>query len=130
MRPRFNRRSGRSYDPNAENKEASIQKAQITGETAIYKGPLSVDYLFVFPRPKGHYGTGKNSSMLKDSSPVFCCNTKDLDNMEKFYADSFNSIAYEDDRQIVRSSAVKRWAVQGEQPFVEIFISPYEVESI
>lgn len=122
MRPRSTKR-GVVFDPNAEKKEASIQKARFQGDSEIYEGPLEIDYLFIFPRPKGHFGTGKNTGLLKSSSPRFCCNPKDLDNLEKFYADSFNSIAYRDDCQIVKSSAEKRWAEGQEVPCVRINIT-------
>ena len=123
MRPRFNKRTGHAYDPNTGSKEASIQKATVEGETRVFTLPLTVTYLFVFPRPKSHYGSGKNASVLKPSAPRHCTNVKDLDNLEKFYADSFNFIHYEDDRQIVTSMATKRWARLGEQPFVRMSIT-------
>lgn len=122
MRPRSTK-NGRMYDPNAQAKEASIQKAAISGDQGVYQGPLFVSFEFVFPRPKSHYGTGKNAAKLKGTAPEYCCNNKDIDNMEKFYADSFNCIAYADDCQIVESTAKKRWAEDGEMPHVTIGIT-------
>jgi Holliday junction resolvase RusA-like endonuclease len=115
------------YDPNAQAKEASIQKAQIMGaKEKVFTGALSVVFQFVFPRPKNHFRTGKNAGILKDDAPAFCCNQKDLDNMEKFYADSFNNIAYLDDRQIVETKASKRWAKGMEIPHVVMTIQALE----
>lgn len=128
MRPRFSKKTRRAYDPNGLPKEASIQKAKIAGDEEIYTRPLYVIYEFVFPRPKGHYGTGKNQAVLKGSAPKHCCSPKDLDNLEKFYADSFNCIAYKDDCQIVASKARKRWAGEGEMPHVEIQIRPLDID--
>jgi Holliday junction resolvase RusA-like endonuclease len=51
-----------------------------------------------------------------------------LDNLEKFYADSFNSIAYKDDCQIVESFAKKRWAGEGEVPHVKLEIYPLDID--
>jgi len=127
QRPRFSRKTGRAYDPNAEKKEASIQKAKVIGDEAIYESPLYVIYEFVFPRPKNHFGTGKNQGVLKGSAPKHCCSPKDLDNLEKFYADSFNHIHYRDDCQIVESKARKRWAGEGEVPHVTLEIYPLEI---
>ena len=128
MRPRFSRKTRRAYDPNEQAKEASIQKAQITGDQETYDQPLYVVYEFVFPRPKGHFGTGKNAGILKGSSPRHCTVPKDLDNMEKFYADSFNFTAYRDDCQIVESKAKKRYVGEGEMPFVKMDIYPLDIE--
>jgi len=131
MRPRTTKR-GHVYDPNAQKKEASIQKAVLTGDAEVYEGPLYVMFTFVFPRPKKHYRTGKKSHMLRDDAPLFWDTStvaKDGDNMEKFYCDSFNSIHYRDDRQIVKAEHFKRWAFEpltgGEIPHVEMEI--YEV---
>ena len=128
MRPRVTKK-GHVYDPNVEKKEASIQKAVLTGDTDIYEGPLYVALTFVFPRPKKHYRTGSKSHLLKDDAPFFFDTSsipKDGDNMEKFYCDSFNAIHYRDDRQIVKAEHFKRWAfspIGGDEiPHVEIRI--------
>ena len=34
--------------------------------------PVRADIEFVFPRPKSHYGTGKNADVLKPSAPKYC----------------------------------------------------------
>ena len=132
MRPRTTKK-GHVYDPNAGAKEASIQKAKVmNGDNEVYSGPLYVQYTFVFPRPKKHYRTGKPALLLRDDAPEFF-NTvdiaKDGDNMEKFYADSFNFIHYKDDRQIVKAEHFKRWAVGDEMPHVmmDIYLVPSEV---
>jgi len=120
MRPRATK-NGRMYDPNAQAKEASIQKACISGNNKVFDTAIEISFEFVFPRPKNHYRTGKNAGVLKPDAPVFCTNKKDLDNMEKFYADSFNCIAWVDDNLIVESSAKKRWAADKELPHVLIW---------
>jgi Holliday junction resolvase RusA-like endonuclease len=125
MRPRFTK-NGHSYDPNAQQKEASIQKAKISGSPEIFTGALEVNFRFVFPRPKNHFRTGKNAGLLKADVPVFCTNNKDFDNLEKFYSDSFNCIAYADDRQIVKSHSSKEWAGENEMPHVFISIMTLE----
>ncbi|NDH90412.1 MAG: RusA family crossover junction endodeoxyribonuclease [Flavobacteriia bacterium] len=35
-----------------------------------YDEPLAVELCFVFPRPKSHYGTGKNAGVLKGTAPT------------------------------------------------------------
>ena len=119
FRPRFTK-NDHAYDPNAQQKEASIQKAEITFDSRVYTGPIAIGFEFVFSRPKSHYRTGKNAHLLRDNAPRHCTNKKDLDNMEKFYSDSFNCIAWNDDCQIIISKARKRWAEPGEVPHVLI----------
>lgn len=54
-----------------------------------------------FPRPKSHYRTGKNSHLLKGSTPLHHVYKPDYDNLVKFYKDVMNSIIYKDDCQVV-----------------------------
>jgi Holliday junction resolvase RusA-like endonuclease len=122
MRPRTTKR-GHVYDPNAGAKEASIQKAVLSGDTEVYEGPLCARFSFVFPRPKKHYRTGKLSNVLRDDAPKHAHEiSKDVDNMSKFYMDAFNFIHYRDDRQIVEALSKKRWALEGETPHVNMVI--------
>ena len=127
MRPRATK-NGHMYDPNAAKKEASIQKAQVTGYKGVFKGALRVNFDFVFPRPKSHYRTGKNAGTLRPDAPEYCCNSKDFDNLEKFYCDSFNFIHYVDDRQIVAASTFKTWAEFEKTPHVKMTIKALEPE--
>ncbi len=112
-RPRFVKKTGLVFDPNATEE----------GRVMIYllsfvrinnfeplTGPLEAGFEFVFTRPKGHYGTGRNSGKLKKSAPKYCMNQMDFDNLEKFICDAMNGIIYQDDRQIVKTTGTeKRW---------------------
>jgi Holliday junction resolvase RusA-like endonuclease len=114
---------GNIYDPNKQTQEASLQKARLTGDRETYDGPLFIVFDFVFPRPKSHYGSGKNANTLKASAPEHCNSVaKDIDNLAKFYCDAFNCIHYLDDRQVVKLEAIKRWAKTGEIPHVQMDI--------
>jgi len=84
--------------------------------------PLSVEVTFSLPRPKSHYGTGKNSDVLKDGSPGHPVKKADIDNYVKGTLDALKGKAWEDDRQVVELTARK---VFGE-PFIHIFIARYE----
>jgi len=85
-------------------------------------GPLEMSCLFVFPRTKSHFRTGKYSGILKDSAPLFHIQKPDLSNCLKFVEDCLNKEAYGDDSQIVESHMAKRWTNPGEECFTEIFI--------
>ena len=121
-------KTGHVYDPNAENEDRAI--AHIRHDVSQYHVPFvgacEAELEFVFARPKSHYRTGQNAHKVKPSAPVYCCNPKDVDNLQKFYLDALNAIVYQDDRQIVRSKQQKRFAAPGETPHVRIAITPLE----
>lgn len=73
-------------------------------------GPLQLTMCFFFPRPKSHYGTGKNSELLKASAPTYHSQKPDIDNIVKSSLDAMNDVAYGDDKQVVELSATKVWA--------------------
>ena len=79
------------------------------------EGPVELSLAFFFPRPKSHYGTGKNSELVKASAPVHHAQKPDIDNVIKSTLDAMNGILYEDDKQVIRLRAEKRWAHQPDQ---------------
>ena len=79
------------------------------------EGPVELSLAFFFPRPKSHYGTGKNSELVKASAPVHHAQKPDIDNVIKSTLDAMNGILYEDDKQVIQLRAEKRWAHQPDQ---------------
>jgi len=129
MRHRLAKKTMHHYDPNIENEDRAIAHIRfVTKDHVPFIGALRVDEMvFVFARPKGHFGTGKNAGKLKPSAPEYCTDSKDVDNMEKFYFDAMNCVVYVDDRQIVKvKDKEKRFAAPGETPHVRIAITPLE----
>lgn len=94
-------RRGRVYDPSAEDKREWMKVAHSFCPTDPLTGALEVNLEFIMPRPKSHFGTGKNSGKLKLSAPVHHLHTPDLDNLVKFVLDAMNGKFYADDAQIV-----------------------------
>lgn len=73
--------------------------------------PMAVDLVFAFPRPKLHYGTGRNASRLKDSAPIQPCEHKhDLDNLAKAVMDAMTGIIWVDDGLVNRVVITKQYA--------------------
>lgn len=70
-------------------------------------GLVELDVEFSLPRPKSHYGTGKNAGKVKGSAPVVP--HQDVDNLLKGAMDAASGVLYEDDKQVVRVTAVKRY---------------------
>jgi Holliday junction resolvase RusA-like endonuclease len=50
--------------------------------------PVIATALFYLPRPKGHYGTGRNAGILKDSAPLYPTVKPDLDKLVRAVFDS------------------------------------------
>ena len=64
---------------------------------------------FVFPRPKSHYGSGKNASTLKQSAPSFHVSKPDTTKLLRSTEDALKAIAWVDDSQVVNQIATKRY---------------------
>jgi len=102
LRPRFARRKGkvRTYDSQSEEKETVgwQLKARMEGREP-FSGPLEVDILFVFTRPKSREKLNERYHTIKP----------DIDNLIKFILDCGNGILWYDDKQIANLSAWKRY---------------------
>jgi Holliday junction resolvase RusA-like endonuclease len=116
-RPRFTK-YGHAYDSQKNEKKVvrMLIKQQIDrfydAETAVL-----MDILFCLKRPKSHYGTGKNSDIIKQSAPKYHIVKPDVDNLAKFYLDCMTGVVFYDDSQIVELIAKKQYA---ENPSVRI----------
>ena len=85
------------------------------------QGPVELCLLFCLPRPKGHYGTGRNAGKLKPSAPAFHVKKPDCDNMVKFVKDCANTIVWKDDNQVCELVALKRYT-ESYQPRTEVMV--------
>ena len=70
-------------------------------------GLVELDVEFWLPRPKSHYGTGRNAGKVKKSAPVVP--HQDVDNLLKGAMDAASGVLYEDDKQVVGVSAKKAY---------------------
>jgi len=110
-RPRFARRG--KYVTTYNDQEAEEGKflvhvrQQFDGQP--FSCPLDVKMFCFMPRPKDHYGTGRNLGKLKKSAPVLPGKKPDIDNLVKFALDCMNDVVYLDDSQIVSILAVKAY---------------------
>lgn len=105
-------RSGHHYDPQKKLKDGIklLIKSQVKGMEPL-TGSLTLKCTFRMSRPKSHYGTGKNSGILKMSAPYYHTIKPDLDNQLKFVMDCLNGIVWKDDCQVcVIKESVKIYA--------------------
>lgn len=78
------------------------------GWEPILHGPVCVDITFVFPRPKAHYGSGRNANVLKAAAPLWHTKAPDLDKLIRSILDALTEAGVvTDDGQVCRVTAVK-----------------------
>jgi len=94
-------------------------KAEEAFKIAPVRGPVRMELIFYFTRPKSHYGTGKNSDKLKPSSPEFHVVKPDVSKLTRAVEDAMKGVVYIDDSQIYRESHEKKY---GQRPGVLIRI--------
>jgi Holliday junction resolvase RusA-like endonuclease len=87
----------------------------------MWFGPVALTVRFVFPRPKGHYGTGRNQGVIKSSAPLYVRTRPDVDKLVRAIADAVTGIVLHDDSQLVAITATK---VYGEPPRAEVELEP------
>lgn len=80
-----------------------------------YTGKMYVDMLFLMPRPKCHYRTGKYEHLLKESSPLEHqhLQTPDSTKLLRAAEDALTGIIWHDDSQLA-VSADKVWVTAPE----------------
>jgi Holliday junction resolvase RusA-like endonuclease len=103
------RLKGGTYDPSKKDKDDFIKVIENFPEEKMTK-PIRCILNFYCKRPKTHYKSGKNAHILKDTSPKYNINNKDLDNMVKFVLDALNDKLYTDDSLIFEISCSKLYS--------------------
>ena len=110
-----------TYDPAKEGKETFLFLVLEHAPAKPLDEPLRVDINFYFPRPKAHYGTGRNAGKLKPSAPARHIVKPDIDNLQKWVYDSMNKVFWRDDSIICECRVRKLY---DDMPRTEIIISP------
>lgn len=116
QRPRFDSRSRRTYTPEKtvgyENLVALMAGGSARGD--MLQGPISMEIRVYFPIPKS---TSKKRRKELAEEKVWHTKKPDLDNVIKAISDGSSGIAFRNDSQISRITAVKYYS---EDPRVEV----------
>jgi Holliday junction resolvase RusA-like endonuclease len=80
------------------------------GEPAEADFPFELDVTFHVHRPLGHWGTGRNAHLLKDSAPARPTTMPDEDKLLRAAQDALGGIVWDNDSQVVRAVAFKVYA--------------------
>jgi Holliday junction resolvase RusA-like endonuclease len=92
----------------AEVSVAAIQ-AMIDAELEMFEGPCGMAVIFTLVRPKGHFGTGKNAGVLKESAPPYPIVKPDTTKLLRGVEDAMTTIVYRDDSQVVEQAVSKHY---------------------
>lgn len=91
--------------------------------------PMAI--VFIFARPAGHYGTGRNADRLKPSAPAGHLCKPDVDNLSKCVMDVLMTLGFfRDDGQVNDLRVRKRWAERGELAGAEVLMQPADAVNV
>lgn len=83
-------------------------------------GPVNVIADFYFPRPKAHYGSGRNAARLKPTAPRWHTSTPDLDKLQRALGDAMKGTVLRDDSQVASWHVRKLYAAATPRAVVRV----------
>ncbi|MFE4658103.1 RusA family crossover junction endodeoxyribonuclease [Streptomyces hydrogenans] len=99
-------------------RHAAVIAVEATPGWQRLDGPLRLDVVFFFDRPKSHFGTGRNADVLKASAPATPIAAPDLSKLIRSTEDAItDSGAWHDDSRVAVVTAAKRWVHDPYDPF-------------
>lgn len=120
---------GTEANPNTRPWRAAVaaQAAETMGETPLLEGALTLNVVFVFPRPKSHFGTGKRAGIQKHDAPIFHRSKPDADKLLRAIGDAVTGIVVRDDAQF---SVVKASKVYGSPACARVLVHACIVDGV
>lgn len=96
---------------------SAVRDAAEKTDTPMMLGPVAIDVTFLLSRPKGHYGTGRNSALIREAAPAHPAVKPDIDKLLRSTLDALTEAGiYRDDAQIVIVGAAKQYAGRRHPP--------------
>ena len=118
QRPRFNTKNGRAFTPGQTiNYENWIKQCYIQQSNKLLNGPIRARIEIYYSVPKSY--SKRKIEAIKDGID-YPMKKPDADNIAKIVLDSLNKIAYEDDKQVVELTVIKRWTFDNERIEFEV----------
>ncbi len=101
----------RDSNPNAADWKREVKAAAgpAMGSRELAAGPLRLEAVFYLPRPKGHYGTGRNAGTVRGAAPAYPIVKPDATKLLRAVEDALTGIVWRDDAQIVEQLVRKRY---------------------
>ena len=91
---------------------AIVGAAQAADVEKIVAGPVVIRMTFTLPRPKYHFGTGRNADLLKVNAPTLHATRPDADKLMRAVLDALTGVAWTDDSQVARWSGRKQYGAR------------------
>ena len=101
-------------------------KGRVESGTPLLSCPLVLTVIFYMPRPKYHYGTGRNARVLKAGVPSVPTAPPDVTKLLRSTEDALKGVLWLDDSQIVDQHGFKRYS---EHPGARITVEEWRAES-
>ena len=98
------------------------------GEPVLLDGALILTVRFHLTRPKGHYRTGRNVHLLRDSAPGYPAVKPDATKLLRAVEDALTGIVWRDDAQVVYQVASKHYGAP-ERCEIEVDHAPVPIVS-
>lgn len=105
--------NGETLAPWRDNVRAAALEVYNHSGNPFGANPVNVCIYFTFARPSSHFGTGRNTDVVKDSAPPFPSNHAigDIDKLVRACLDALTDAGiWKDDSQVVDLRAIKIWA--------------------
>lgn len=99
---------------------AAAAARETYGDGPLLEGPLRLVAVFYRPRPRGHFGTGRNIGKLKASAPPYPTTTPDTLKLCRAVEDALKKVIWRDDSQVCDHSIRKMY---GSHYYAEVEIS-------
>lgn len=86
---------------------AMAARAAIGENAPLLTSALELSVTFTFPRPKGHYGSGRNAGKVKASAPQYHTTRPDRTKLLRALEDALTGVLWKDDAQVVDGPTTK-----------------------
>jgi Holliday junction resolvase RusA-like endonuclease len=90
-------------------KHAALAITETHPDWTVLDGPLAVAMTFTFDRPKGHYRTGRNAHLLRESAPTRPAGMPDLSKLVRSTEDALTGVVWKDDARVVDYVRLGKW---------------------
>ena len=113
QRPQFKKKTGKAFTPNQTiNYENWIKQCYIEQSNKLLQGAIRARIEIYYSVPKSY--SKRKIEAIKDGTD-YPMKKPDCDNVAKIVLDSLNKIAYDDDKQVVELTVLKRWTFDNER---------------
>ena len=113
QRPQFKKKTGKAFTPNQTiSYENWVKQCYIEQSNKLLQGPIRARIEIYYSVPKSY--SKRKIEAIKDGTD-YPMKKPDSDNVAKIVLDSLNKIAYDDDKQVVELTVLKRWTFDNER---------------